>query len=203
MLITSAEPSGDPEEPLERALEGGSFDLLLREPLTPDADLVRLARRLRPLLAARGGRLLIHGRPEVALEVGADGLHLPETAPATEEIRRIIGSGMLLGRSCHAVASACRHLLTGGDYVTLSPLFFTRSHPEATPLGSERFARMRAAIPGPVLALGGIGPENVAEAMGTGASGVALIRGVRNAPDPAAAVRTLLTQIRENRISSS
>ncbi|MBF0294868.1 MAG: thiamine phosphate synthase [Magnetococcales bacterium] len=201
MLITSPEPTPDPEGLLARALAGGSFDLLLREPLTPDAELVGLARRLQPLLTAHGGRLLIHGRPEVALEAEADGLHLPETA--TGEIRHIIGPDMLLGRSCHAVESACRHLQAGGDYVTLSPLFFTRSHPDATPLGLARFARMRAAIPGPVLALGGIEPENVAEAMRTGASGVALIRGVWNAPDPTAAVRRLLTRMRKNRISFS
>lgn len=192
LLITDPGLGVDLAAAVAAALEGGVTHLLLRDRTRSGRQLADLAGEMRALTRAHAARLLIHGDPELALAVAADGVHLPESGLPTASVRRLLGDGLLLGRSCHTVAAACRALADGASHVTLSPLFATRSHPGAEPLGLERFARMRRAIPGPVLALGGIGPGNAAAAMAAGADGVALIRGILDAEDVAAAARRLV-----------
>ncbi|MBF0448520.1 MAG: thiamine phosphate synthase, partial [Magnetococcales bacterium] len=101
----------------------------------------------------------------------------------------------LLGRSCHDLNGALTALEQGADYLTLSPVFATRSHPHALPLGLEKFAGLCRKIPGPVLALGGITPENSQKVRQAGAFGVALIRGILSSPNPEQAAQLLLKSI--------
>ncbi|NGZ05180.1 MAG: thiamine phosphate synthase [Magnetococcales bacterium] len=192
LLITDSPLPANLVDLVNIALTGAPFDLLLRDKTASEETLCAQAHILIPILHRAGGRLLIHNRLDVAIHVNADGLHLPETGLSTNQARQRLGPAKVLGRSCHAPAHACKHLLDGGDYVTLSPLFATASHPDAMPLGVNRFAAMRAQIPGPVLALGGIDPHNVWKAHAAGASGVALIRGLLHAPNPAQAAKELL-----------
>ncbi|MBF0627435.1 MAG: thiamine phosphate synthase [Magnetococcales bacterium] len=191
LLITESPLLPNLETLVTQALGGAPFDLLLRDYQATDDRIIALAQTLKPLLHAAGGRLLIHNRLEIAVSAGADGLHLPESGVTTREARTRLGPLPLLGRSCHEPESARKHLLHGGDYVTLSPVFATLSHPDAFPLGTERFAALRRRIPGPVLALGGIGVGNVQEVMAAGATGVALIRGIFQAPNPAQTTQEL------------
>ncbi|MBF0127150.1 MAG: thiamine phosphate synthase [Magnetococcales bacterium] len=195
LLITDHAVRPDIENAVSQALQGGPFDLLLRDKTASRTLLTQLARRLILLLTPSGGRLIVHEHLEIALDVGAAGAHLPEMGMETTEARRILGPHPLLGRSCHHTENACQHLHQGGDYVTLSPVFRTASHPDASPLGLERFSRMCAVVDGPVLALGGVNTDNAWSALQAGASGVALIRGVLNAPDPGQTIQTMLTYI--------
>ncbi|MEO5345233.1 MAG: thiamine phosphate synthase [Magnetococcus sp. YQC-9] len=197
LLITPTPLPPDLTHSVTHALTGGPFDLLLRDKSTPDEPMRFIVRELLPVLHRVGGRLLVHERVELADKTGADGVHLSEDGPGTIQVRRQLKSGSLIGRSCHSVESARKHLLASGDYVTLSPVFVTMSHPEALPLGLERFASMRASIPGAVLALGGINTENARSVLETNASGIALIRGVFNASDPAETIGKLLSIIRQ------
>ncbi len=191
LLITDSTVCADLPPAVAAALEGGVRHVLLREKGMAAAELTALARELRRLTTAQGACLLIHDRLDLALAVAADGIHLPDNGLETAEVRRLWPQG-LVGRSCHSVESARRAGQAGADFVTLSPLFATLSHPGQPPLGATRFAALRANIPGPVLALGGIHAGNAAEAMGTGADGIALIRGILNAPDPRRAAETLV-----------
>ena len=156
--------------------------------------LTLLAKKLLALTAASGAHLLIHDRVDVSLAIGASGAHLPETGMETADARRLLGE-KLLGKSCHSVLEGCRALQEGADFVTLSPLFPSRSHPEVPALGMEQFVAMRAAIPGPVLALGGINSDNAAQAATTGAYGVALIRGILDTENPEQAAVGILSQL--------
>ncbi|MBF0462148.1 MAG: thiamine phosphate synthase [Magnetococcales bacterium] len=196
LLITDSTVCTDLPGVVAAALAGGVRHVLLREKGMAAGPLTLLARTLRALTAAWGAHLLIHDRVDVALAVGADGVQLPENGLATVEARRLWAHG-LVGRSCHTVAGACQALQAGADFVTLSPLFATPSHPETPPLGLARLAAMRASIPGPVLALGGIRRDNIAEAMSTGVDGIALIRGILDTRDPCLAARTLLALMDE------
>ncbi|MBF0161915.1 MAG: thiamine phosphate synthase [Magnetococcales bacterium] len=197
LLITDRTLCADLPVTIAAALAGGVRHVLLREKGLPEASLLRLAQELQGVTAAQGAFLLIHERVDLALAIGAHGVHLPEHGLATAEARRLLAGlpAALLGRSCHSVAGACQALQEGADFVTLSPLFATLSHPDAPPLGVNRFAAMRASIPGPVLALGGIHRENARTAMQTGAYGIALIRGVLDTPDPCQTAAALLREI--------
>lgn len=213
LVITDRTVSPDLMAGVSAALEGGVTHILLREKTMAAGPLAVLAQKLRTVTAAMGAHLLIHDRVDIALAMEADGVHLPESGMATVDARRLLDTcqprktwapiggegaqpvGKLLGRSCHSVKTACEAFQEGADYVTLSPLFATRSHPQAPALGVRRFSVMRAAIPGPVLALGGIHGGNVTDALSTGAQGVALIRGILEAAEPCQAARTLLSRI--------
>ena len=198
LLITDSTVCADLPGAVAAALDGGVRHVLLREKGMAAGPLTRLAAKLLALTAAQGAHLLIHDRVDVALAVAADGVHLPDEGLETAAARRLLAQrpgGGLLGRSCHSVAGACQALQAGADFVTLSPLFATRSHPGLPPLGLARFAAMRAEIPGPVLALGGIQADTVTEVMQTGADGIALIRGILDTPDPRAVAAILLSRI--------
>lgn len=198
LLITDRTVCPDLLPVITAALEGGVRHILLREKGLAAGPLTVLARELLAKTATYGAHLLIHDRLDVALAVGAAGLHLPENGMATSEARHLLASlpgGGLLGRSCHSVASACHALEAGADFVTLSPLFVTRSHPGTPALGLASFTAMRAMIPGPVLALGGIQLDNVADALQTGAAGIALIRGIVEARNPRQAARAFLSKL--------
>ena len=198
LLITDSTLCADLPGTVAAALAGGVRHVLLREKGLAAAPLIRLAKEIQAVTAAHGAYLLIHDRLDVALALAAHGVHLPENGLPTEEARRLLAQrpgGGLLGRSCHSVEGACQAMQAGADFVTLSPLFFSRSHPDTPPLGVSRFAAMRARIPGAVLALGGIQLDNAREAMQTGAHGIALIRALLNAPDPRQTAAALLAQI--------
>ncbi len=177
---------------LTAALRGGARHVLLRDKSQSRKSLAILAGDLLELVRSHNGYLLIHGHPKLVQELDADGAHLPETGITTENARHLLGNNHLLGRSCHSVAAARDALAAGADYVTLSPVFATRSHVNAIPLGLKQFEKMVKKIPGPVLALGGINANNAASAMAHGASGIALIRGILEAVDVEKTTRMLL-----------
>ncbi|WP_130472831.1 thiamine phosphate synthase, partial [Candidatus Magnetaquicoccus inordinatus] len=176
LLITDPTLGQHLPQQVTAALRGGVKHLLLRHKQATAGEMLRLAQEMQSLTRAYRAALLIHDRLDIALAVAADGVHLPEHGLPTA-IARTLWPG-LLGRSCHSVESARQALQEGADYVTLSPLFATSSHPEATPLGLERFRSWRQQIHGPVLALGGIHKENAHLARAAGADGVAMIRGL-------------------------
>ena len=184
LLITDRSVQPQLEKGVAAALRGGITHLLLREKNGADAALADLAVRLGRQSKSAGARFLLHGRIDLAMAVGADGVHLPGSAPATAAVRRRVGPEKIVGRSCHGLEAAHQAFAEGADYITLSPLFPTLSHPAATPLGVEQFSRICGSVRGRVLALGGIHAANVRLAMGTGAHGVALIRGILDRPDP-------------------
>ncbi len=196
LLITDHSVCTDLTQAVAAALAGGVRHVLLRMK-GPNAHggLPLWAERLHGLCVGYGADLLISGDIEVALSLPGVGLHLPEKAMDTASARRVLGASRLLGRSCHDLGGAVRAMAEGADYVTLSPLFATRSHPDAEPLGVAGFSRICDAIPGPVLALGGIEINNLDSAMQTGAWGVALIRGVIGQPDPEKAAKQFMNTL--------
>ena len=207
LLITDSTVCTDLTATVASALQGGVTHVLLREKKMAAAPLTQLAKQLLDVTNRFGAYLLIHDRLDVALVVQAAGVHLPESGLATGAARQQLDGGgnsmrsrqpmkRLLGRSCHSAEGARQALQEGADYVTLSPLFATRSHPDRQPLGLSHFSSMCAEIPGPVLALGGVHADNVAQAMQHGAAGVAMIRGILNSTNPCQAAKNMVSQLK-------
>jgi len=186
MLVTDRTLCPDLVTAVDAALSGGVDVLQLREKDLPDSDLLRLARQLRQVSAGRA-LFLVNGSLDVALAVGADGVHLPQAAPLIERPR----PDFLLGRSVHsrdeALAAAAERL----DYLVAGPVYATRSHPGAAPAGLRLIEAIVPAVSLPVLAIGGVTAANVGEVVAAGASGGAVISAVLASPDPAAAAREL------------
>jgi thiamine-phosphate pyrophosphorylase len=150
--------------------------------------LLDLADRLRTLTAATGARLLIHDRLDIAVLCGADGVHLPATGLPTARARDALGTGALIGRSVHSPTEARAAAAAGNDYVFLGNIWETASHPGRPGIGP---AAITAARPARVIAIGGVTPATAARAVEAGATGIAAIRALWDAPDPAAAAGAL------------
>ena len=159
-----------------------------------------MAEELRELTAERGAHLIINDRADVALAVGADGVHLPARGLPPAIARRIVGEGMLVGVSTHSLAEARQAAEAGADYIFFGPLFYTPSKAAyGPPVGLEALQEVAAALGTsvPVIGLGGVKPGNVAEVLAHGARGVALISAVIAADDPAEAARGILSEMTE------
>ncbi|MDP9799175.1 thiamine-phosphate diphosphorylase [Catenuloplanes nepalensis] len=169
---------------VEAAVEGGARCVLLREKDLPGTSRRALADELRAILAPAGGRLIVAG-PD---PLGGDAVHLSASDPPPP-------AGLpLVGRSCHDEAELAR--LTTEDYVTISPVFRTRSKPGYDrELGLSGLRALLTRTVAAVFALGGIETAAAARScIKAGAAGVAVMGAVMRAPDPAALVAELVHQ---------
>jgi 8-oxo-dGTP diphosphatase len=167
---------------LEASLQTGIRLVQLRLFDLKGDDLLTIGREACALCHAHGARLLFNGDAQLATAIGADGLHLNSRQLAAHATRPA-GAAQLLAASCHSPADLAQAAALGADLAVLSPVLPTRSHPDAEPLGWDRFAAWVDDVALPVYALGGMRPELVATAWQHGAQGVAGIRGWWQAAD--------------------
>ncbi|GGK13919.1 hypothetical protein GCM10010124_03120 [Pilimelia terevasa] len=154
-----------------------------------DRDAYGLVAAALPLCRAAGAACLVNDRLDVALAAGADGGHVGAEDLPVDAARRVLGAGVL-GATCRSAAAARDHAAAGADYLGVGPAFATGTK-EGLPaaIGPAGVAAVAAAVPGtPVIAIGGVTPDRVAELCAAGAYGVAAVSAVTAAADPAAAV---------------
>lgn len=170
--------SGDPEAVLAglaTAIERGVRMVQLRAPALAPADFTALAERAIALCRSRDVRILLNAAPELALRLGADGVHLNRhrlEACAT----RPVPQDMWCAASCHDASELGKAHAIAADFAVLSPVQATASHPAAEPMGWAGFQRLVWDAPLPVYALGGVGPDDLGAALAARAQGVAAIR---------------------------
>ena len=166
---------------LEEALRRGGLRLLqVRERAMEPAELARFARDCVARCHEHGCRVLLNAAPELAREAAADGVHLPSSM--LEQDPRDY-DGLLVGASCHDGAQlAAAFEGHGADFAVLSPVSRTASHPEAEPLGWDRFGELARGCGGPVYALGGMRLADLPAARLHGAAGIASMRDVWGLP---------------------
>ena len=179
------------EEVAEAVFAGGCRWFSVREKDLPPEERRALLTTLVTAGRRFGAVVTAHEDIEAVMATGADGVHLPSGgSPAAARTRL---PGALIGASAHSADEAAALLRTGADYVTVSPVFVTASKPGYGPaLGLDDLARIVAQAPGPVVALGGITPENAASCLTTGVRGIATMGEVMRAADPQATVERLL-----------
>jgi thiamine-phosphate pyrophosphorylase len=176
---------------VDAALRGGVDAVLVREKGMDSSRLLAFASRLRAMTREHGVRLIVHTQADVAHAVAADGVHV--AAASVGEIpamrRWLNDAGLSISASCHSADELQQAAAAGADFALLSPVFPTDSHPGAPCLGIEAFHELAEASPLPVVALGGITPQNRGE---LAAYGVAVIGAILNASEPEKAARALL-----------
>ena len=183
-------------ETVVAAVRGGVTVVQLRDKHAADGEMIDQARRLKAALAGSGVPLIINDRLAVAVESGADGLHIGQDDGEVAAARMALGERALLGLSVQTPAQLARVDIERLDYLGLGPVFATPSkHDHAEPLGFEGLAALVAASPLPAVAIGGLKMEHVAAIRQSGAGGLAVISAICGHPDPEAAARA----IRESR----
>ena len=188
---------------LDAVLAGGCRVVQLREKIMPLSDLYPVALALRRRCREAGCLFIVNDRVDLALAVEADGVHVGHDDLPAREARRLLRPGMILGVSTHDESQARRARDDGADYVAVGSMFPTGSKTGFRLVGPDLLRRVRPEIPVPLVAIGGITVDNVAEVIRAGADAVAVISAVCAASDPAAATRRFLETIRAARESAA
>ena len=173
---------------------GARVAVQLREKDLPAADLLKLARALRTLTADAGAGFYVNDRLDVALAVGADGVHLGRRSLGPADVR-LVAPNLRVAISVHNQTEIQDALRDGNvAFAVFGPVYPTPGRGKAPPTGVEGDHGLRAAcrIGLPLLALGGVGPGQVPECRAAGAAGVACIRAVMIAADPSNVVRDFM-----------
>ncbi len=175
------------------AMAAGVRMVQLREKRLRPRVLCALTRRAAVLMRGTPTRLFVNDRADIARAAGADGVHLAHDSLDAAIVRRHFGADFLIGVSTHTLAEAQAARDAGANFVVFGPIFDTPSkRAYGAPVGLSELGRVvRLLAPFPVIALGGVTLANAAQAIHTGASGVAGIRLFVNAADMRAVVRTV------------
>jgi thiamine-phosphate pyrophosphorylase len=191
VLVTDRRATGgrDLAVVVRAALDAGLPAVQLRENDLPGRPLLALAETLRAATVHTGAFLFVNDRIDVAIAVGADGVHLGGGSVPVEVARRLVGPDALIGVSTHAPGESP----VGADFAFFGPVWET---PGKTPVGTERLADAVRAAAIPVLAIGGVTAERIPAVRAAGAAGAAVIRAILAAPDVARATRELLAALR-------
>jgi len=195
-LYLILDPELAPGRPLtelaREAIGGGVSMLQLRYKGAKAREFLELAHRIKGISAEFGVPLIINDRLDIALAVGADGVHLGQEDLPAQEARRILGSQMILGISAGCLKEAQEAESAGASYIGLGSIFPTSTKPDAgSPIGAEVIAEVSRAVRIPVVAIGGIQVDNAEEVIQKGASGVAVISAILQAKDSRKAAQQL------------
>ena len=182
-LITDATrfPENDFFPALEQALRAGARLIQIREHRLPADHLRRFANETIALCHRYGARVLINADPNLAVECGADGVHL-NSRRLMQITHRPLSCDVLVAASCHDMNELKQAESAGVDFAILAPVLRSASHPNPNPLGWERFRKLCDSANFPVYALGGMRPADLAQARSMGAQGISMISGVWDAP---------------------
>jgi thiamine-phosphate pyrophosphorylase len=197
-LITDRHQTGSLRliDVVEDALKGGVRGVQLREKDLSSRELYELAYDMRKLTARYGAKLIINDRVDIALAVEADGVHLGLNSMPIHRVRRLLGSKMLVGLSCHNQTSAIIAQENGADFITFGPVYYTPSKASyGKPVGVELLKTVAHLLAIPVFALGGIKKENIQNVTAAGASGIALISAIIASNDPQSAADAMITML--------
>jgi thiamine-phosphate pyrophosphorylase len=182
-------------EVVQAALAAGVRLVQLREKNMSIRNLVHLAGEVRSLTEAAGALLLINDRLDVALAVGADGVHLGQEDFPVSAARRL-APDLIIGASTHSVEESLRVQEEGASYVNIGPIFPTTTKSWTRPfLGLEGLRRIAAVTRVPFSVMGGIKADHIPALVENGARAIALVTAVTSAPDLVAAARHLLDAI--------
>lgn len=199
ILDRSAARGRDLEAVLDATLAGGCRMIQLRDKEWPSGRLLPLAERLRRRCADARATFVVNDRVDLALAAGADGVHLGQHDLPPRAARPLLRRGMILGVSTHDAAQGRAAVSDGADYVAVGAMFPTATKPDFRLVGPGLVHELRAAVPVPLVGIGGITPENARDVIRAGADGVAVISAVCGADDPRGATERLLAAVRAAR----
>jgi thiamine-phosphate pyrophosphorylase len=180
-----------PESVLRDLLDGGAAILQLRVKTMAPSDFFQLAQRARAETRARGCKLIVNDRVDIALACDADGVHLGQDDLPLAVGRQLMGT-KIVGISTHDIDQAQEAELNGADYIGFGPMFGTTTKNTGyAARGIDMLRQIRAGVKIPIVAIGGINEQNVKQVWQAGADSAAIISDILGADDPAAKFRRI------------
>ena len=177
----------------ELAIRGGADTIQFRQKTGSTKEKIANSRRIKHLCAETGVLFIVNDRLDVAMAAEADGVHLGQDDFPITLGRKILGEDIIIGGSAATLEGARKCFEEGADYVGFGPVFPTSSKDDAGPVsGIELLGQVAEAVPVPIIAIGGITPQNTQAVLQAGAKGIAVISAVCKASNPEDATRKLL-----------
>ena len=176
---------------LRSAVAGGVGIVQLREKRLDDGVLVSVADAARALCERLGALLIVNDRPSVALEAGADGVHVGQDDMPVREVRELVGEDMLIGLSTHAPQEIDAEDAALADYIGVGPVHETPTKPGRPAVGLQLIRYAAEHSPVPFFAIGGLSVENLGEVIDAGARRAVVLRAIADSEDPLRAAREL------------
>lgn len=184
-------------EQIELALEGGITFLQLREKNLGFDEFVSEAKAAKKLCERYGVPLIINDNLEVALEIGADGVHVGQEDLAVSEIRKKVGKDFIIGATAKTVSQAIKAESEGADYLGVGAVFPSPTKKTAIRITNEQLREICGSVKIPCVAIGGISLENALEIKGSGVDGIAVVSAIFAADDIKLAASELKLRAKE------
>lgn len=178
-------------EQVECALKGGATCVQLREKELDESAFLEEAIQMKQLCARYGVPFIVNDNVEIAIQCGADGVHVGQSDMGAGHVRQMVGDKMMIGVSARTVEEALAAQAAGADYLGVGAMFSTSTKLDAHVLGYQTLKDICAAVDIPVTAIGGINEENMMRLSGSGVDGVALVSAIFASADIEAACRRL------------
>ena len=182
-------------------LENGATFLQIREKDLDEENFAREAAQLRAVCNAHDVPFVVNDSVEIALECGADGVHVGQSDIRGRDIRAMIGPEKILGISAGTVEEAVQAQKAGADYIGVGAVFGTSTKKNARNLSVEALRAICAAVQIPVVAIGGINAGNILQLSGSGVDGAAVVSAIFAQPDPGRATAEL-AQLAEKMVAA-
>ena len=170
-------------EAVEQAIAGGCTLVQLREKDISSFDFYVLALEMKKITDIYSIPLIINDRIDIAMAVGAAGVHIGQKDIPANIVRKVIGKDMLLGVSATSAAEAVNAAKAGADYLGVGAMFPTGTKPDAGFVSMEELGRIRKAVDIPIVVIGGISKENAMLFQPMGIDGLAVVSAVIAQPD--------------------
>ena len=181
---------------VEAAIRGGATFVQVREKHLEHDEFLDEAKKVVAICRAHGVKCVINDAVDIAVESGADGVHVGQSDMAAGKVRALIGPDKILGVSAQTVEDALLAEREGADYLGVGAVFPTGTKADANAVSYDTLREICAAVSIPVIAIGGITRDNVARLSGSGIVGVAVVSAIFAQPDIPAATRALKTAVR-------
>ena len=181
----------------EEVLANGATFLQIREKDLDAGSFEAEAASLKALCARYAVPYVVNDSVEIALAIGADGVHVGQSDIKGRDIRSLIGPDKILGISAGTVEEAIAAEKAGADYIGVGAVFGTSTKKNARNLTVEKLREIANAVSIPVVAIGGINAQNLMELRGSGVDGVAVVSAIFGADNPGKATAELLTLAKE------
>lgn len=185
-------------EQVESVLKGGATCVQLREKNLDEELFLEEAIKIKSLCKKYGIPFLVNDNVDIAIKCEADGVHVGQEDTAVSKVRKLVGDKMIIGVSVQNINEALESIKNGADYLGVGAMFSTSTKLDANVIPFENLKSVCNAVNIPVVAIGGIGKNNIMKLAGSGADGVALVSaifGAKNIEEECRELRRLSEQM--------
>ena len=179
------------EECVEKSLKGGVSVVQIREKDCPGKEFLQIAKSVKEITKRYNVPLIINDRVDVAIAVGADGVHVGQDDLPCADVRSLVGEDMIIGVSASSLTEALKAQQDGADYIGVGAMFATDTKTDAKVVSMEELDRIRREVSIPIVVIGGINKTTLPDFIGKGIDGIAVVSAIVSQNDVESAAREL------------